>query len=81
MVIIKWSKTMQNRAKVATISLPYLGFSPLCPVKALVTMLAASGQDPDRPLFQVCKPAALVCSDGLCGQETLGHHLTHVVTT
>ena len=57
LVIIKWSKTKQNRAEVATISLPYLGFSPLCPIKALVTILAASGQDPDLPLFQVCKPA------------------------
>ena len=60
MVIIKWSKTMQNRAKVATISLPYLGISPLCPIKALVTMLTASGQDPDLPLFQVCRPAGQV---------------------
>ena len=59
-VIIKWSKTMQNRAKVATISLSYLGLSPLCPIKALVTMLTASGQDPNLPLFQVFRPAGQV---------------------
>ena len=59
-MIIKWSKTIQNRAKVATTSLPCLGQSPLCPIKVLQTMLVAFRRDPDFPLFQVCKPAGYV---------------------
>ena len=34
-VILKWSKTLQDRAKVATISISALGQSKLCPWRAL----------------------------------------------
>ena len=51
---------MRNRAKVVTISLPQLGASQLCPMKALKTMLAVSSHDLDFPLFQVNKSAGYV---------------------
>ena len=52
-VVVKWSKTMHNRAKVTTISLSALGQSQLCPQKALKAMLASRSLDQDLPLFQV----------------------------
>ena len=33
-ILIKWSKTMQDRHSVSTITIPALGTSPLCPVIA-----------------------------------------------
>ena len=37
-ILIKWSTTMQNRRSVTTITIPALGSSPLCPVRALTAM-------------------------------------------
>ena len=54
-VIIKWSITMQNKAKVATISLPLLGTSDLFPIIALRNMLTLLRQEHDFSLFQVLK--------------------------
>ena len=34
-VLIKWSKTIQNRDRIKTIDLPFLGHSHLCPILAL----------------------------------------------
>ena len=39
MVVIKWSKALQDRAKVATVSSPALGLSLLCPWTAIENML------------------------------------------
>ena len=52
-VVLKWSKTLQDRAKVATISISALGQSKLCPWRALREMLNHSSLDQDLPLFQV----------------------------
>ena len=38
-IIIKWSKNIQNRRDTCTISVPSLGDSPLCPYQALKVML------------------------------------------
>ena len=35
-VIVKWSKTLQHSNQMATITIPSLGDSPLCPMKALI---------------------------------------------
>ena len=37
-VVVKWTKTLQDRCKVASVSIPNLGASPLCPVAALKDM-------------------------------------------
>ena len=44
-VVLKWSKTLQDRAKVATIFTSALGQSKLCPWGALREMLAATPVD------------------------------------
>ena len=40
-LVVTWSKTMQNRKEFATISLPDLQGSPLCPITSLRTLLQA----------------------------------------
>ena len=52
-VVVKWSKTMQGRAKVTTLSVLVLGQSHLCPWKALMVMFTFRSLDQDLPLFQV----------------------------
>ena len=49
-IMIKWSKTMQDRSKVASISIPALGSAIICPVSALTRMLHLQ-TSPDDPLF------------------------------
>ena len=40
-VIVKWSKTIQDRVSSTTVNIPSLGASALCPTTALKSMLAA----------------------------------------
>ena len=47
-ILIKWSKTFQERVKSTTIDVPQL-----CPVKALTHMITAYPSDNDSPLFQI----------------------------
>ena len=54
MVVLKWSKTLQNRAKIATISILALGQSTLCPWRALRETLGSF------PLFQVPSPVGVI---------------------
>ena len=54
-VIIKWSKTIQNRRNTTTICVPALGRSPLCPFKAIRSMLHNTPGSPNDPLFQIPK--------------------------
>ena len=59
-ILIKWSKTLQNRHDTTTISLPDLGASPLCPVTALKTLISHFlGQNND-PLFRIPRCHGLV---------------------
>ncbi len=39
-VIVKWTKTLQTTHNITTVPLPYVHQSPLCPVKALLTMFS-----------------------------------------
>ena len=59
-ILVKWSKTIQNRRDVATVSIPPLGESPLCPIKALRTMFQKIPGADNDPLFLVPKPRGLV---------------------
>ena len=52
-VLIKWSKTRQDRSQVFSISIPVLGNSPLCPVSALKTMIDLVPATCNDPLFLV----------------------------
>ena len=59
-VIVKWTKTLQDRKQMATITIPSLGDSPLCPVKALINMFQDLPADKNSPLFCITKKSALV---------------------
>ena len=55
-IVVKWSKTLQDRHIAATIAVPYLGDNLLCPVTAIknLLMLTPSSSN-NNPLFQICK--------------------------
>ena len=59
-VLVKWSKTIQNRKNTATVSIPALGDSPLCPITALRTMIQKIPASENDPLFLVPKVKGLV---------------------
>ena len=52
-LIVKWSKTMQNRNKVAILKLPKIENSILCPVAAIKKLLQATPGSKNSPLFQI----------------------------
>ena len=56
LVVIKWSKTLQDRCRTTIVTIPVLGQSLLCPVVAVQTMFQLFPADVESPLFQV--PAA-----------------------
>ena len=45
-VLVKWSKTMQNNNQVKLISVPRIPGSPLCPVRAISNLLSLSPRVP-----------------------------------
>ena len=52
-IIIKWSKTLQNKDKIEVLKVPSLGISPLCPVAALKKVLCTTSGLSNSPLLQV----------------------------
>ena len=54
-ILVKWSKTIQFRDKIAHIHIPVLPGSRLCSVAALKRMLAIVPLSHDDPLFSVCR--------------------------
>ena len=52
-LLIKWSKTIQDRKKSVTIPLPSLGNSPLCPIKAVTNMILLHPVGENDPLFVI----------------------------
>ena len=59
-LLIKWSKTMQNRKQAVTIPLPDLGNSLLCPISALSNMVKLVPADSNDPLFLVPRTSRIV---------------------
>ena len=51
LLIIKWSKTIQNRKDIVTLPLPHLGASLLCPIAALNNMIHLHPASQNDPLF------------------------------
>ena len=52
-ILLKWSKTLQMNNSVRLLKIPQLGASPICPIKALTTLLSLTPSGPNRPLFQI----------------------------
>ena len=59
-LLIKWSKTMQNRRDFVTISLPDLAGSHLCQVMALKVMFQRFPGSDNSPVFVIPRPTGLV---------------------
>ena len=59
-LVIKWSKTMQNRKDFTTVSLPDLAGSNLCPIMALRTMFATFKGTDNSPVFLIPRNKGLV---------------------
>ena len=52
LLVIKWSKTLQDTVSIVSVSLSLLVSSSLCPVTALLTMLCGCQHKKDEPFFQ-----------------------------
>ena len=59
-IIIIWSKTLQDKSKIYTISLPYLGASVLCLIQTLQEMLSLLPGESNDPLFRIPRSHGLV---------------------
>ena len=59
-IVVKWSKTLQDRIKTTTVDIPYLGASALCPIAALQQMMATYPSHSDSALFQIPQGKTLV---------------------
>ena len=60
LLLIKWSKTIQNRGDTVTLPLPCLGSSPLCPIAALTLMVQMFPTEQNDPLFLLPRKRGLV---------------------
>ena len=52
-LVIKWSKTLQLTSQFATVQIPVLGTSPLCPVAALKNLFKKFPLPHNAPLFAI----------------------------
>ena len=59
-VLIKWSKTIQNRQEIKTIVVPSLQNSSICPVQAVQKMLASYPGHDNAPMFQIPGDSILI---------------------
>ena len=54
-VLVKWSKTIQNRSDIHTITIPLLGESILCPYNAITCLLKHTSGSSNSPLFAISR--------------------------
>ena len=74
-ILVKWSKTLQARDKIARIHIPVLPGSSLCPVAASKRMLAMVPGSQDDPLFSICRQGSwLPLTDSIVRK-----HLTRII--
>ena len=59
-LLLKWSKTLQDRKSTVTIPLPNLHDSPLCPIKAINLMIQQIPATSNHPLFTIYTAKGLV---------------------
>ena len=73
-IVVKWSKTIEDRVSTATVAIPYLSNSLLCPIIALKTMLSLRAPQTNELWFQLQ-------SDGhwkVLTDSVVRKHLKHV---
>ena len=79
-IILKWSKTMQDRKETSTFSIPMLGESPLCPIAALQQMFAHIPVSKNSPLFVFHKNGATVPLADSTAQEAFEAGFFHITS-
>ena len=52
-LVVKWSKTLQRQSQFATVQIPSLGSSPLCPINAIHSMISRIPLPSNAPLFAI----------------------------
>ena len=52
-IVVKWSKTLQKQSQFATVQVPSLGASPLCPLAAIASMTSSIPLPPNAPMFAI----------------------------
>ena len=77
-LLIKWSKTMQNSKDIATISIPLLDDSPLCPIVALNRMIWLYPVSDNEPLFVIPRSRGLVILTDSVAQKHLKEISCHL---
>ena len=77
-ILLKWSKTMQNRTAHQFVQIPQLPNSDLCPVTAIQSLLDSRPLPPTSPLFVHEKPDCLVVIDTTI-RDALKSILLHIV--
>ena len=76
--LLKLSKKLQNRKDIATILLPCLGDSPLCPIAALNRMIRLYPVSDNEPLFVIPRSQGLLpLTDSVARKhlKDISHHL------
>ena len=77
-ILVKFSKTVQSRDKIARIHIPVVPESRLCPVTALKCMLAIVPGSQDDPLLCICRQACWVpLTDSIVRKHL--NHITHIL--
>ena len=52
-ILVKWTKTIQNRDSIRLLKIPSLGVSPVCPVRAIKNLMALTPGTENSSLFQI----------------------------
>ena len=52
-IVVKWSKTLQKQSQFATVQVPSLSASPLCPVAAITAMTSCIPLPSNSPMFAI----------------------------
>ena len=71
-MIIKWSKTLQNKDKIKVLKVPSLGRSSICPAAAVKKLLSTTPGSNNSPLFQIKCYSKLVPLSDTRLRETFG---------
>ena len=58
--VIKWSTNCKTRKDIATVSIPLLGDSPLCPIAAVKRMTLLYPVSDNEPSFVIPRPRGLL---------------------
>ena len=59
-IVVKWSKILQKQSQFATVQVPSLGSSPLCPVAAIAAMTSCIPLPSKSPMFAMPQGQGIV---------------------